>query len=117
MDSVLAPVAIWLSSTRTRYAKWSSSLCEIERGKSKYVRWQVKISLIMQYRNKQFKNKLKPWYKENIEMEEKVYKTMWGTGAVNIVVGILGIIIGVVSGILLIISGGKLLRNKSKIFF
>lgn len=49
--------------------------------------------------------------------EEKVYKTMRGTGAVNIVVGILGIIIGVVSGILLIISGGKLLRNKSKIFF
>ncbi len=50
-------------------------------------------------------------------MEEKVYKTMQGTGATNIVVGILALILGITSGILLIISGAKLLSRKSNILF
>ncbi len=50
-------------------------------------------------------------------MEEKVYKTMRGTGATNIVIGVLAMVVGVVSGILLIISGAKLLNRKSQILF
>ena len=47
-------------------------------------------------------------------MDEKIYRTMKGTGAMNIV---LGIIAGIVSGTLLIIGGAKLLSGKSKIIF
>lgn len=50
-------------------------------------------------------------------MEEKVYKTMNGTGALNIVVGVVALVVGVASGVLLIISGAKLLANKTKILF
>ncbi len=50
-------------------------------------------------------------------MEEKVYKTMRGTGANNIVIGVLAMVVGIVSGILLIISGAKLLNRKSQILF
>ena len=50
-------------------------------------------------------------------MEERVYKVMRGTGAWNIVLGILGIVVGVAGGILLIISGGILLSGKSKILY
>ena len=47
-------------------------------------------------------------------MEEKVYKSMNGAGALNIVLGVIGIATGVTAGVLLIISGAKLLANKSK---
>lgn len=50
-------------------------------------------------------------------MEEKVYKTMNGAGAMNIVLGVVALAVGVASGILLIISGAKLLAGKSKILF
>ena len=50
-------------------------------------------------------------------MEEKVYKTMGGTGAMNIAIGVIAIVVGGVSGILLIIGGAKLLANKSKLLF
>ena len=50
-------------------------------------------------------------------MEEKVYKTMGGSGALNIVLGVVVLAVGVASGVLLIISGAKLLANKSKILF
>ncbi|MDD3660618.1 MAG: hypothetical protein PHT89_07850 [Lachnospiraceae bacterium] len=50
-------------------------------------------------------------------MEEKIYKTMNGAGAVAIVIGITAIVVGVVSGILLLISGAKLLARKSHIMF
>lgn len=50
-------------------------------------------------------------------MEEKVYKTMRGTGATNIAIGVLAMVGGIVSGILLIISGAKLLSRKSQILF
>ena len=50
-------------------------------------------------------------------MEEKVYKTMNGAGALNITLGVVSLVAGVTAGILLIISGAKLLAGKSKILF
>lgn len=50
-------------------------------------------------------------------MEEKVYKTMRGAGAWNIVLGIVMIVVGVAGGILMLVSGAKLLAEKSKILF
>lgn len=50
-------------------------------------------------------------------MEEKVYKTMGGTGAWNIVIGVVVLAVGVAAGVMLIISGAKLLANKSKVLF
>ena len=50
-------------------------------------------------------------------MEEKTYKTMKRSGALNIAAGILSIVAGLTGGILLIISGGKLLARKSKVLF
>lgn len=40
-------------------------------------------------------------------MEEKVYKTMNGAGALNIVLGVIAVVVGVTSGILLIIRDRK----------
>lgn len=48
-------------------------------------------------------------------MDEKIYRTMKGTGAMNIVLGIIAMVTGIVSGTLLIIGGAKLLSGKSKI--
>ncbi len=50
-------------------------------------------------------------------MEEKIYKTMSGSGALNIVVGVVTLVAGITGGVLLIISGAKLLSSKSKILF
>lgn len=50
-------------------------------------------------------------------MEEKTYKTMKGTGALNIIVGVISIAVGVACGVLMIISGAKLLAGKSRILF
>lgn len=50
-------------------------------------------------------------------MEEKIYKTMGGAGALNISVGVVILVAGITSGVLLIISGAKLLAGKSKILF
>ncbi|MCM1100643.1 MAG: hypothetical protein NC079_03695 [Clostridium sp.] len=50
-------------------------------------------------------------------MEEKVYKTMRGTGAWNIAVGIVVLVVGVASGVMLIVCGAKLLAEKSKVLF
>ena len=50
-------------------------------------------------------------------MEEKVYKTLGGTGAVNIAFGVISIVAGVATGVLLIISGAKLLGSRKKIIF
>ena len=52
-----------------------------------------------------------------IDMQEKIYKTMSGAGAWNIVLGVAAIVLGIASGILLIVSGAKLLAGKSKILF
>lgn len=50
-------------------------------------------------------------------MEEKVYKTMNGAGALNITLGVVSLVAGLTAGILLIISGAKLLTRKSKVLF
>ena len=48
---------------------------------------------------------------------ERVFKTMRGTGVLNIVLGVVVLAIGVASGVLLIFGGAKLLGDKSKILF
>lgn len=50
-------------------------------------------------------------------MEEKVYKTMGGAGALNIVVGVISIVTGLACGVLLIVGGAKLLSQKRNILF
>ena len=47
-------------------------------------------------------------------MSEKTYKTMGGSGALNIVVGTVSIVTGIDCGVLLIISGAKILAERSK---
>ncbi len=44
------------------------------------------------------------------KMEEKTFKTLNGTGALNIALGVIGIVAGVA-------SGAKLLSRKSKMLF
>lgn len=51
------------------------------------------------------------------QMEEKVYKTMSGSGAFNIAIGVVLLVVGIASGVLMIVSGAKLLSAKSKILF
>lgn len=55
--------------------------------------------------------------KEDIIMNEKVYKTMNVTGGTNIALGIVMIVAGLSLGILTIVNGARLLRNKSGIMF
>ena len=50
-------------------------------------------------------------------MEEKIYKTMSGSGAMSIAVGVVTLVVGLVCGILMIVGGVKLLSGKSKILF
>ena len=50
-------------------------------------------------------------------MDEKIYKTMNGTGALNIAIGVASIVIGIGTGVMLIIGGAKLLSRKSKVLF
>lgn len=57
------------------------------------------------------------YFRMEEEMEERTYKTMGGSGALNIAVGVVTLVVGVASGVLLIISGAKLLAGRSKILF
>ncbi len=50
-------------------------------------------------------------------MDEKQYKTVKATGAMNLVAGIISITVGVAMGVLLIVSGARLLASKSKHLF
>lgn len=50
-------------------------------------------------------------------MEERTYKIMGGSGALNIAVGVVALVVGTASGVLLIISGAKLLAGRNKILF
>lgn len=52
-----------------------------------------------------------------IGMEEKIYKVMGGSGALNLAAGVISIVVGVTGGVLLIVSGAKLLAGRSKILF
>ena len=63
-------------------------------------------------------NKCRPSAAESRgRMEEKIYKTISGSGALNIAVGVVVLVTGIVSGTLLIIGGAKLLAGRSKILF
>lgn len=50
-------------------------------------------------------------------MNEKTYKTMAGTGAGNIALGIIILVTGVACGILTIVNGARILKRKSDIIF
>ena len=53
---------------------------------------------------------------ERIDME-KIYKTMQGTGVINIVIGSVIITVGLAAGVMAIVSGAFLLKRKSDITF
>lgn len=48
---------------------------------------------------------------------EKIYKTMRGTGVLNIVIGSVIITAGLATGVMAIVSGAILLKRKSEITF
>lgn len=50
-------------------------------------------------------------------MEERAYKVMGRSGALNIILGVIAIATGVASGVLLVIAGARLLSTKSKLLF
>ena len=50
-------------------------------------------------------------------MEQEIYKTMRGTGALNIIVGIVTIVLGIGCGVMMIIGGAKLLAGKRDVNF
>ncbi len=50
-------------------------------------------------------------------MEEKAYKTMSHSGALNITLGVIALAAGIAGGVLLIVSGARLLAVKSKLLF
>ena len=50
-------------------------------------------------------------------MEERTYRIMGGSGALNIAVGVVIMVVGIAGGVLLMISGAKLLAGRSKILF
>ena len=47
----------------------------------------------------------------------KIYKTMQGTGVINIVIGSVIITVGLAAGVMAIVSGAFLLKRKSDITF
>lgn len=46
-------------------------------------------------------------------MNEKIFKTISGAGALNLVLGIVAIVTGVAAGVLLLVNGAKLLKSKT----
>lgn len=56
-------------------------------------------------------------WEKGSSMDEKIYKTMYGAGALNIIIGVVAIAAGIAGGVLLLISGGKLIAGKSRIMF
>lgn len=48
-------------------------------------------------------------------MNEKIYKTMSGTGACSLVLGIIVLVTGITTGVMMIVSGARLLKRKSEI--
>ncbi|MBP3273499.1 MAG: hypothetical protein IJ260_01640 [Butyrivibrio sp.] len=48
-------------------------------------------------------------------MEERTYKVLGGTGALNLTFGVISIVVGLTAGILLIISGAKLLGSRRNV--
>ena len=50
-------------------------------------------------------------------MDEKTFKKVKATGALNITMGAIIVVTGVATGVLLIISGAKLLAHKAENLF
>ncbi len=50
-------------------------------------------------------------------MEEKTYRLLGCSGAVDLSIGIVTIVSGLVCGVLLIINGARLLSGKKRILF
>ncbi len=50
-------------------------------------------------------------------MDEKLYKKVKSTGALNLVFGIIVMVTGIAAGVMLIVSGAKLLAHKSDNLF
>lgn len=50
-------------------------------------------------------------------MDEKTYKKMKSSGAMNLVIGVISIVAGLTAGVLLIISGARLLGHKPENLF
>ena len=48
-------------------------------------------------------------------MNEKIYRTVSGTGASALTVAIITLVTGIVAGVLMIVSGVRLLKRKSDI--
>lgn len=52
---------------------------------------------------------------EEKSMNEKIYKTVTGSGAASLVMGILTVTTGIVSGVIMIVHGAKLLSCRKNI--
>ena len=50
-------------------------------------------------------------------MEEKSYKLLGGSGALNIAVGAVVLVSGIASGVLLIVNGARQLAHRGKLIF
>ena len=50
-------------------------------------------------------------------MEEKTYKLLGGSGALNIAVGAVVLVSGIASGVLLIVNGARQLAHRGKLIF
>ena len=50
-------------------------------------------------------------------MNEKAFKIMSGSGATDVVVGVVVLVTGIASGVVLLISGAKLLKGRYHITF
>lgn len=48
-------------------------------------------------------------------MNEKIYKTMSGSGTCSLVLGIIVLVTGISAGVMMIVNGARLLRGKSEI--
>ena len=50
-------------------------------------------------------------------MEEKTYKLMGGSGALNIAVGVVTTVCGIAGGVLIIVNVARLQPNRRKLIF
>jgi len=52
---------------------------------------------------------------KSMNEQEKIYKTMRGTGVSNIVLGVIVLVTGITAGVLIIVNGARLLKRKSSV--
>lgn len=58
---------------------------------------------------------LQQFYSGGMDMNEKIYKTMSGSGACSLVLGIVILVTGISAGVMMIVNGARLLKRKSEI--